>query len=182
MISFIVRTFCGADRIRTYKFSQRQQIYSLHPSPIWILPLIAESRVFETQTVTSNILSRELPSLSVLLSIAEGKRIELSTFTSAQFSRLLAHHWALPSFCTPSRIRTDTTQVLSLMTLPLVYRSECSFSDSNRNLLVPKTNASTIWAKRANKKTSRNQSGGFWNLLNTLFKRYSFSCRLFPNN
>lgn len=179
---YVYVPFGGVDRIRTYKFSQWQQIYSLPPSPIWILPHIAESRVLETQTFLSNILSREFPNLSGLLSIAEGKRIELLTIQLAQFSRLLTHHWVLPSFCTPSQIRTDTLQGLNLMPLPLGYWSMCSFSDSNRNLLIPKTNASTSWAKRANKKAPRNESGGFLKLLKLYLKRYTLSCQLFLNN
>lgn len=175
---------CGINRIRTYKFSLWQQIYSLSPSPIWILSRIAENGVLETQTRMSNILSREFPNLSgSLSSFAVGKRIELSTRTLAQFSRLLIHHCMLPTICTPSQIRTDTLQGLNLLPLPLGYRSIWySLSDSNRNLLVPKTNASSNWAKRANKKASRNKSGGLVKLTKLYIKQYKLSCQLFSNN
>lgn len=59
--------FSWTGRIRTYKFSLWQQIYSLPPSPVWILPNLAEDEgfepphrisettVFKTAAVTQNL-------------------------------------------------------------------------------------------------------------------------------
>lgn len=208
-----VRAVSWVDRIRTYKFSLWQRIYSPSPSPIWILPNRAESIGIEPWLLHPHLFSRQVVHQCTLLSIFCGRQWNrtITAFTrnilagcpnkpifgylpfgsnkeirtlTLQFLKLLPLPIGLYCYCTPKQIRTATfTDFKSVASAVGLLEYLCHLSDSNRHYLVPKTNASSNWAKMANKKASRSESGGFLKLFVWLkFNQYKISCRSLLNN